>query len=638
MEEGRKSVLFEHGWLAFFLGAYLVLLALTSSDYGPNWDAALGELYLGDRYFYFLTTLDRSYLDLSLDNIPLYHRPDHPDFHALSRNVAVFGDVREFVQGVWGFGQVLTAATKHVFYTRLGLLDPIDAHQLAPGLAVAVQCAVLYYFARRYLGSIAAVTALLSLVTFPRYWADLHHDAKDVIEAVFYTLVLCTTYQAVRARSARLVLGAAVLWGMALATKANALFLPLIIGPWLLLDLFEHRRRGAPWLPRPALAALCASPLVAFAVFLVCWPYLLLDFPANLREHVGYLRYRAGVGPDHWQSEALINAVVTMPIAVMVLAAAGLVAMARAWRDERRRGLHLLVLLWLCVPVLRVSVPRAVDFDVLRHWLEFVPALALVAGIGAEALCSAAVAALGRAALVRDRGRAWAAFLLRHRVPAASAALVLWFSPVIGWDVANHPFQVAFYNELVGGLSGARARGLPGATDYWGSSYRAGLRWLNEHAEPGASVIVPVASHIAESAAPVRKRADLALGGARPPVYVMYFTRKPKYRRLVLELEERGRPAHEILVQGAPILRIYRLADDPFGQEMLAIWKRQQSSRGSAKRFLAWVKSQPDADELMRSVRSSAPRKAYEVLLPRVPEDLRPVLEDIMWNMAEESP
>jgi hypothetical protein len=44
----------------------------------------------------------------------------------------------------------------------------------------------IYRFAEPKLGKFAAIMALLFLGTFPRFWADMHFNVKDVPETIFF--------------------------------------------------------------------------------------------------------------------------------------------------------------------------------------------------------------------------------------------------------------------------------------------------------------------------------------------------------------------------------------------------------------------------------------------------------------------
>lgn len=94
---------------------------------------------------------------------------------------------------------------------------------------------------------------------------------------------------------------------------------------------------------------------------------------------------------NQWEIMPLINAITTIPIPVMVPLLFGIVQIGvETVRNRRLHELHGPLLLWLIVPALRVSVPKAFDYDAIRHWLEIVPTIGLISGIGAAALLALA--------------------------------------------------------------------------------------------------------------------------------------------------------------------------------------------------------------------------------------------------------
>jgi hypothetical protein len=123
----------------------------------------------------------------------------------------------------------------------------------------------------------------------------------------------------------------------------------------------------------------------------------------------------------------------------------------------------------------------------------------------------------------------------------------------------------------VGGLEGA-ARRFPEATDNWGSTYREGLEWMNRNAEPESALHVSVHPHIVALVRGLWLRHDLrliessdlepALASGRP-VYVMFVTRPEFYDEIAQECLRERSPAYEIVVDGHPILLVYRLSRGP---------------------------------------------------------------------------
>jgi hypothetical protein len=142
----------------------------------------------------------------------------------------------------------------------------------------------------------------------------------------------------------------------------------------------------------------------------------------------------------------------------------------------------------------------------------------------------------------------------------------------------THPHEIAYWNAFTGGLSGARARGLAQAGDYWGMSYRQGLRFIREHAPPGTVLAVPVLEHAVTLVAPLRLRADVGLVALTRPVrpeidprrlarlralalerrvWVMFVRRDDWENELMRECRERFEPLRSWRVDGEPILEIY---------------------------------------------------------------------------------
>src|SRR5262249_37555182 len=150
-----------------------------------------------------------------------------------------------------------------------------------------------------------------------------------------------------------------------------------------------------------------------------------------------------------------------------------------------------ILLIGVAVPVGRTLLPGNVNFDGVRHFHEFMPCLALLAGAGLDAT-------------TRALARLLAARSVRTAAVARVAAALVLIAPGAVATVRTEPNGLAYFNSFIGGLGGAQARGVPEATDYWGNSYWQALDWLNGHAEPGAAVRFAIFPTIARSVAHYR--------------------------------------------------------------------------------------------------------------------------------------
>lgn len=534
--------------------AALLLLGFPALK-GANvtWDAALGDLFFGQRYLSFFTSFDSRYLDFASDPYPEGHEPD------LSAS--------PFRSRPWEYYPVantLGAASSELLWRRLGWLDPFDGFQAVNlGFGLLLVATWLPFLARR-LGLPAALAGTLLLLSAPRIAGDLLANPKDFPAMVLFTVALAAFAAGWERGSVAGIAGSGALWGLALGTKANALFLPLVV------------LAAVAWGPRPEawrgrgrtlVTALAAAALAGGAVLVASWPYLWADPAGRLGEHLAYLfgRHRAMAPGSH--AGALTALLWTTPLPFLLAVGLGVLPLARRLRAGDRTAR--LLALWIGVVLARLHLPGAVNFDGVRHFLELFPPLAAVGGLG---LVEAARWVAARAAAPR-RGRALAAAVLAVPLLAQGAALA-----------AAHPFATTYWNELVGGLGGAQARGLPQAGDYWAASYREGLAWLGENAAAGSALAVPIAEHAVRLVSPWRLRPDIELlpltSPARPgipppllarlfalaaerPVYVMTVRRDDWDNALTRLCRERLAPVAEWRRQGGTVLAIYRLPSAP---------------------------------------------------------------------------
>lgn len=518
------------------LGIFLVMWSFaylwTASDYGLTWDSALGELALGERVVSFWGTGDLATLDLDRRLSP---RPGDLDLDGHA------DWLRAHPEHVWALGPALAALSGRFLF---GVFDPVTARHLS--LLPLVLCLAfgVFHFARRAYGECAAIASVVALLLAPRFFADAHNNVKDIPATVLWCLTTICFFEVVATGRRSFIFLAGLLFGLALAAKANAVFLPVVLVLWACA--LRWRSGAIPWNPlRLFVSSAAALPFSALA-YGAASPHLLVDFPRRFFAHLDYLRAFGSLGPPAFQLLPSAQLLAVTPSLALVFALLGAVTLGKMGRpdvEELRPGL--LVLLWLVVPVARVSLPYANDFDGIRHFQECVPALCVLTGVGF-------------AWLVRKRS-------LGTRLALGAVVAI----PTIVWSIRYHPFEIAFYNSLVGGLPGARQMAFPQATDYWGSSYRRAIRWLNENAEQNSELFVGVGSHIVALVAPIELRPDIRLrplstldeplnGAAR---YLLFVTRTERYPEVVRVLDARYPMTMSFDVEGEPILKLLRLSD-----------------------------------------------------------------------------
>jgi hypothetical protein len=360
-----------------------------------------------------------------------YHNPDHPPLGRIwlglwHNTVTGLAPPRNHP----GPAQFVTAAAR-----------------VGSAAAFAITVFLCGWTAAVWYGKSAGVVAALALCCMPRVFGHAHLAALE-------TGIGCTYLIAVLAVARTWTPGSAVSWkwaalaglavGMAMLTKIQGVLIPIPMAIWALV----HWRFRA-W--RPLVIWGC----VGLAVFFLFWPWLWFDPVGHFLKYLGrttnrqtlYLWYLGTryTDRDHPWHYCAVMFLTTVPIGLHALGGLGLFAGRARFKLAPREQLVLGAMLF---PLLLFSIPRIAVYDGARLFLVVFPLWAIFIGRG------------GSLAWERLRKR------LSQRSSLAVAGLVLASQ---AWAIgATWPCFLSSYNEVVGGLPGAKRLGLE--LDYWGAS------------------------------------------------------------------------------------------------------------------------------------------------------------------------
>ena len=349
----------------------------------------------------------------------------------------------------------------------------------------------------------------------PRVFFHAHLSALDFAHAATWFLATLAFYCATASRRWWAPLLAGLALGLALLTKINAVLLVPYWGLWLLL----YRRNGRAWL-----VFLLSLP-VALVALVVGWPWIWSNPVAGLANWVKFFRVHFEI--RQWYAGRLfvktpwylapVMVGITTPVMLLALAIIGIFKQellendyrtspepveGRALRqaqdarlmsridsgekkpgtaadgaEGRRRlrisdwsGLHLLGILTV---VGYYMLPITAIHDQERLLLPAFLQLAVLAGGGFALLYAwsarAVAARLGTCNVRLGR-------VAQSLVGIGLAFLFL--LPGLRGDIRLHPFELSYYNELVGGTTGAQRLGME--TTYYASTYGHFLPELND--------------------------------------------------------------------------------------------------------------------------------------------------------------
>jgi 4-amino-4-deoxy-L-arabinose transferase-like glycosyltransferase len=357
-----------------------------------------------------------------------------------------------------------------LFTRSLRVASPALGFRL-PAFAVAALIPLLIYrLGRRLSGRRAALFAAVSFFCVPRQFFHGHLACFDIPVAAMWLL---TVYAFVRAQETpRGWLWAGAAWGLAIATKHNALFMPFVLVPFSLYLAWKHTR-GRPeadrlfqwYVSALAAAALLLSLLV---IFLGGGPQFLARF-LPLSPHVAIIV--GGVAASGWclwqlrrHSEEAFRALA--PITAM--AVFGPLIFIGSWpylwhhpvdRIAWYMGFHAqhVQYTWFYLGRLLRNPPFPLEYVVVVTALTVPTSLFLAMVTGFAGSCARALAS------VWGRARAWAA-------PASWVEVLVLVHAVTSIAIISHPdvphfggvkhwFPSMPFLAILAGISADRAAG-----------------------------------------------------------------------------------------------------------------------------------------------------------------------------------
>lgn len=500
------------GFLLWFL--FLFIGIFTQSHYGANWDEPVHFLR-GQAYLHYFLTGEKDYSDLPKFK-SYYQKPNTILFDPIgtSKSQVVRRSIYQYDgldPGFWlqdtpdtlshpPLLDEIAAFSNYLFFQKLGFFNDIDSYNISIVFISSILVIFVYFWVCEYYGIFAATVSTLSLSLYPLFLAESHYNIKDPPEAVFYALTLLTFCTAVIKKSNKWMFVSSFLFGFALAIKYNIVFAPIIMAIWLGVYLIKKKKELSSY--SKLLPAMILYPLIVFFVLVLSWPnlwtstiknfLLTVDFYKSIGIGGGFdSRYLAIFGINTYPEQFILF---TTPLIILILSLIGCVFVFTRGLRERNK-ISFLIFVWFIIPILRVSMPQASIYGGVRQIMEYIPAMAILSGIGAFYLVS----------LIKEK------FQTRGgRI--AKILILLLFIPTIFKLISIHPNEGAYFNSLIGGLKGAKSKDIPAWGESLGNPYRHGINWMNENAPKNSKLALTYG--LGDNIAPILLRPDIDFSNA----------------------------------------------------------------------------------------------------------------------------
>lgn len=438
-------------WRWGCLGAAALGAAALLPDFGMTWDEDV-HLIHGDLLLAYFTS---GFSDLRcLDHVNL--RFYGPLFDLLSAAVrSLLGTPR--------------VETQHFLIALFGLATLLGTYELGRQSG------------RRWVPLLAPAL----LLGMPRFFGHSFTNPKDLPFACLYVWSLVAIVAVARSQDRRLrsVLACAATLGAAFAIRPGAF--PLLtaillgtLGHSFLFSSGTQARADYGRLRRDLGATLTILPL-AWIGMIALWPWAhqspLANPLAAIREAAAFsydypVLFNGTVQPSSQLAWFYIPTYIAITTPLLTLAAALVgfaltAASALRLRTAQANSAEVAATLALALPLLAAVVLHPNVYDGLRHFLFLLPVLAFLAAVA----CDRFLQKVGHQGTGNGLVRALVTLTVSLTVLLPAGSL---------WTL--HPYQTTYFNALVGGVGGAEGRF---ETDYWVSSYKEAVEWVNAKAE-----------------------------------------------------------------------------------------------------------------------------------------------------------
>jgi len=268
-----------------------------------------------------------------------------------------------------------------------------------------------------------------------------------------------------------------ILLGLVISVRVLGPLVALLVGFYFLLG--SHRR---------PIGILLVYAAIALLTTYLTWPYLWADpvgnfvqvwrhmaaNPVTVRVLFGGVEYKSIALPAAYLP-TLLGITLTEPVwpltlAGLVIASLRMLQRKMPWRD------FAILLAWFILPFLYVILTRPALYDGFRHFLFILPPVFIVAGMTFQ----------------------WIGELVQ-RPWVRWALLALAVLPGILGIACMHPYEYAYFNNFVGGPTGAFHRY---DADYWLTCYKEAMQPINQKAQVSPQqVVVPLQANLAQESA-----------------------------------------------------------------------------------------------------------------------------------------
>ena len=421
-----------------------------------------------------------------------------------------------------------------------------DAHHFFLIITTMIGFYFLYRLNRKLFDEKVAIASVIFLMLLPRFLTHSIINSKDIPLALFPIVVIYFLYLTYINHKFIYALLAGLFFGWSLAIQVTSLMiLPIFFLPFLITNLKDFKT-----IQEIKLSAVFI--LTTAIITIISWPFLWIDPTQFLKSiqfftqhgwsnNVLYLGkiYTATGLPWHYP---LFYIFMTIPIFVLLFLIIGVSNIIKSTlKDKKLTFPAVLLLCWIFIPLLVYLKPDSVKYDGVRHYFFVFPPLITLAAIGFCTLLKYITP-----------------YLYGYKKEAYPIFLSLIATVLFINVMTTFPYGDSYFNEPTLALLGDHAEEKV-EVEYWGTTYREAMQWINTNVPENSVICVPIATHLLQ-AYPIRPDIKIEC----PPgetTHLMLFTRLAYYPPdLNDNYPFKGKqPIYTISRLGSDLLQLYKL-------------------------------------------------------------------------------
>ncbi len=375
-----------------------------------------------------------------------------------------------------------------IFNTKLHIFPWDSAYNLYSVMLGSIGIGILYFTVLELFSWEIALFSSIILALLPRYFGHLHNNMKDIPQAVFFTLSIWLFWKLFQKPKISTLILAAFSFAISYNSKVNGLFILIITSLFYFINiLHKYLKTRKIQISRIILLYFLLSPLFTYLLWFPFWDHpfgRLIEASHSYTTstmnmpilYFGNLVYSGNNVPWHYPLGILA---VTTPLILLIFAGIGIIYLIIT--RKIKFDIKLFILLWFLVPLSRYLKPHMIVIDDIRHFMEIIFPFAIISGVGMYQTMGKIIKICNKIVPKINKNIIVFCFLL---------SVIFYLSYQV---FSYHPFQTSYYNEIVGGVKGANQQF---DIEFWASSYKKALQYLNANAPNNSIITIPMAPDI----------------------------------------------------------------------------------------------------------------------------------------------